>query len=60
MPKHLILTLSDILACLWSDQRGASMTEYALLLAFVALATIGAISAFASEIVTLFSTPLIP
>lgn len=60
MPRNFKHSISNILVALWKDQRGVSMAEYALLMAFIAVGTIGAVSAFEIEILALFSKPLIP
>ena len=38
------------------DETGASMAEYAMLLALIAVATIGAVQALRNQIVTVFNT----
>lgn|GEM_PF-4531882 len=58
--RNLMSLLTSAVKSVWKDQRGSSMAEYALLLSFLALGTIGAVTAFEKEILALFSTPLIP
>ena len=41
---------------LWNDEMGASMAEYAMLLALIAVATIGAVTALRDQIVAVFNT----
>ncbi len=41
---------------LWKDEMGASMAEYAMLLALIAVATIGAVTALRDQIVAVFNT----
>ncbi len=60
MPRNFKHSISNLLIALWKDQRGASMAEYALLMAFIAVGTIGAVSALETQIVALFSKPLVP
>ncbi|NQY91591.1 MAG: Flp family type IVb pilin [Deltaproteobacteria bacterium] len=48
--------MTKILKRLRDDEQGASMTEYALLLAMIALGTVGAVTAFSDQILTLFSS----
>lgn len=38
------------------DEQGASMAEYAMLLALIAVATIGAVTALRNQIVAIFNT----
>ena len=38
------------------DEQGASMAEYAMLLALIAVATIGAVQALRTQIVSVFNT----
>ena len=40
----------------WKDEQGASMAEYALLMALIAVATIGAITALRDQIITIFNS----
>ena len=44
-----------VLKTLWADEQGASMAEYALLMALIAVATIGAITALRDQIITIFN-----
>ncbi len=44
---------------MWNDERGAAMTEYALLMAFLALGTLAAITALSDQITTLFQQDLL-
>ena len=44
-----------LIKALWNDEQGASMAEYALLMALIAVATIGAITALRDQIVTIFN-----
>ena len=44
-----------VLKALWADEQGASMAEYALLMALIAVATIGAIVALRDQIITIFN-----
>ncbi len=44
-----------VLKALWADEQGASMAEYALLMALIAVATIGAITALRDQIITIFN-----
>jgi pilus assembly protein Flp/PilA len=39
-----------------NDEQGASMAEYAMLLALIAVATIGAVQALRTQIVAVFNT----
>ena len=39
-----------------TDETGASMAEYAMLLALIAVATIGAVQALRDQIVSVFTT----
>jgi len=48
--------MMKILLRLSCDEQGASMTEYALLLAMIALGTVGAVTAFSDQILTVFSS----
>ena len=41
---------------LFVDETGASMAEYAMLLALIAVATIGAVQALRNQIVAVFNT----
>ncbi len=45
----------NLLKALWNDEQGASMAEYALLMALIAVATIGAITALRDQIITIFN-----
>lgn len=38
-----------------NDEQGASMAEYAMLLALIAVATIGAVAALRTQIVSIFT-----
>ena len=40
---------------LWNDQKGASMAQYAMLLALIAVATIGAVTALRDQIIGVFN-----
>ncbi|RMD84855.1 MAG: Flp family type IVb pilin [Candidatus Dadabacteria bacterium] len=40
---------------LWKDETGASMAEYAMLLALIAVATIGAVTALRDQIIAVFN-----
>ncbi len=40
---------------LWNDETGASMAEYAMLLALIAVATIGAVTALRDQIIGVFN-----
>src|ERR1700722_8042191 len=42
--------------CFWKDEQGQDMVEYALLLAFIALATTGLLTGVKTQIKGLFST----
>jgi len=44
-----------LIKALWNDEQGASMAEYALLMALIAVATIGAITALRNQIITIFN-----
>ena len=44
-----------LMKALWNDEHGASMAEYALLMALIAVATIGAITALRDQIITIFN-----
>ena len=44
-----------LLKRLWNDEVGASMAEYALLLALLAVATIGTLAALSDQIVGIFN-----
>jgi len=41
---------------LWNDEMGASMAEYAMLLALIAVATIGAVTALRNQIISVFNS----
>ena len=41
---------------LWNDETGASMAEYAMLLALIAVACIGAVTALRNQIIAVFNT----
>ncbi len=48
----------NVMKALWSDEQGASLTEYALLLAVVTVGMLGAVIAMRDEMVaTLYSIP---
>ena len=49
----------DGLRALCASDKGASTPEYALLLAFIALGTIGAVVSLKDQIITLFTTEMI-
>jgi len=51
--------LHHFLVSLISDEQGASMAEYALLLALIAAGTMGAMIALKDQILTLFSQDLV-
>ena len=40
----------------WNDEQGASMAEYAMLLALIAVATIGAVTALRDQIIAVFNS----
>ena len=39
----------------WNDEQGAAMAEYAMLLALIAVATIGAVTALRDQIIAVFN-----
>ncbi len=41
---------------LWNDEQGASMAEYSLLLALIAVATIGAVVTLRDQIAAVFTS----
>jgi pilus assembly protein Flp/PilA len=45
-----------LIQAFWKDEQGASMAEYALLMALIAVATIGAITALRDQIITIFNS----
>lgn len=45
----------ELIKALWKDEQGASMAEYALLMALIAVATIGAITALRDQIISIFN-----
>ena len=45
-----------LIQAFWNDEQGASMAEYALLMALIAVATIGAITALRDQIITIFNS----
>ena len=47
----------DLILNFSADEAGASAVEYSLLVAFIALAIIGSVSALGSKVVTLFVIP---
>jgi len=48
--------INSILHALWKEEEGQDMVEYALLLAFVALAAVSLLSGVKSSISTIWST----
>ncbi len=49
------IVVTDIAQCLWMNQEGQDLTEYALILAFVVLAAAGIFLVGGSSIVTIWS-----
>ena len=45
----------DTIKDFWNDEQGASMAEYAMLLALIAVATIGAVTALRDQIIAVFN-----
>jgi len=45
----------NVIKVLLSDEQGASMAEYAMLLALIAVATIGAVTALRDQIIGVFN-----
>ena len=45
----------ELIKTLWNDEKGASMAEYAMLLALIAVATIGAVTALRDQIIGVFN-----
>jgi pilus assembly protein Flp/PilA len=48
--------INTILHALWSEEEGQDMVEYALLLAFVALAAVSVLTSVKTQISTIWST----
>ena len=46
----------ELTKALWNDEQGASMAEYAMLLALIAVATIGAVTALRDQIIAVFNS----
>ena len=46
----------EMFVTLLKDEQGASMAEYAMLLALIAVATIGAVQALRNQIIAVFNT----
>lgn len=47
--------MKNLMMRLWKEEEGQDLTEYALLLTLIALATIGAIKTLATDISTVFT-----
>jgi len=47
--------MKDLLKRLWNEEEGQDLTEYGLLVVFVALALIGGMKSLASGVSTMFS-----
>jgi pilus assembly protein Flp/PilA len=56
IPTHLKgLQMKNLMMRLWKEEEGQDLTEYALLLTLIALATVTAIKGLAGSISTIFT-----